>query len=59
MMLRGRGGRMNENKPVLLLEVEEIESRERHGGCSTSSSTSRLCTCPCYLTTSRLAVDEK
>ena len=31
----------------LSLEVEEIESRERHGGCVTSSSTSRLCTCPC------------
>jgi hypothetical protein len=39
---------MRETKPpILSLEVEEIETRERHGGCSTSSSTSRLCTCPC------------
>jgi len=38
--------------PVLNLEVEEIETRERAGGCSTSSSTSHLCTCPCrYETT--------
>jgi len=50
---------MKEKLPVLDLEVEEIERRERHGGCSTSSSTSRLCTCPCYLTTSRLAEAEK
>ena len=42
---------MNEKSPVLSLEVEEIESRERGGGCATSSSTSRLCTCPCYYTT--------
>jgi hypothetical protein len=39
----------NEKKPVtLFLEVEEIESRGRPGGCQTSSSTSPLCTCPCY-----------
>ena len=38
---------MKEKLPVLMLEVEEIESRERGGGCFTSSSTSRLCTCPC------------
>jgi len=50
---------MKENLPVLDLEVEEIESRERAGGCSTSSSTSRLCTCPCFNTTSRLAAAEK
>lgn len=50
---------MKENIPVLNLEVDEIETRERGGGCSTSSSTSRLCTCPCYLTTSRLAATEK
>lgn len=50
---------MKENIPVLNLEVEEIESRERAGGCSTSSSTSRMCTCPCYLTTSRLTADGK
>ena len=50
---------MKENLPVLTLEVSEIESRERGGGCSTSSSTSRLCTCPCYNTTSRVAVTEK
>jgi len=50
---------MKDNLPVLNLEVEEIESRERLGGCSTSSSTSRLCTCPCINTTSRLAAAEK
>jgi hypothetical protein len=43
---------MNDVKTgALRLEVEEIESRERGGGCSTSSSTSRLCTCPCRETT--------
>jgi PP-loop superfamily ATP-utilizing enzyme len=50
---------MKENMKALSLEVEEIESRERAGGCSTSSSTSRLCTCPCFNTTSRLAAAEK
>jgi len=50
---------VKENQPVLNLEVEEIESRERSGGCYTSSSTSRLCTCPCFNTTSRLATNEK
>jgi hypothetical protein len=39
--------RMKDGLFNLSLEVEEIESRERAGGCSTSSSTSRLCTCPC------------
>lgn len=43
---------MSENQfSALNLEVEEIETRERAGGCSTSSSTSRLCTCPCRYTT--------
>jgi hypothetical protein len=43
------GGAMNESKRslVLDLEVKELERRARAGGCSTSSSTSRLCTCPC------------
>lgn len=55
----GKESRMKDNLPILNLEVEEIESRERAGGCSTSSSTSRLCTCPCFNTTSRLAAAEK
>jgi hypothetical protein len=39
---------MKELPPMSLkLEVEEIESREKHGGCSTSSTTSPHCTCPC------------
>jgi hypothetical protein len=42
---------MKDQAHVLNLEVEEIESRERGGGCFTSSSTSRLCTCPCRETT--------
>ena len=42
---------MKDNNVGLKLEVEEIESRERGGGCFTSSSTSRLCTCPCRDTT--------
>ena len=43
---------MKDNMPAVLnLEVEEIETRERAGGCQTSSSTSRLCTCPCRYTT--------
>ena len=50
---------MKEKMQILNLEVEEIETRERSGGCSTSSSTSRLCTCPCINTTSRLAAAEK
>jgi len=50
---------VKENMPALNLEVEEIESRERAGGCSTSSSTSRLCTCPCINTTNRLVVAGK
>ena len=36
---------MNNRPTALLLEVEEIESRTRPG-CSGSSSTSPLCTCP-------------
>ncbi len=43
---------MNEKKtPSLDLEVVELERGRKPGGCSTSSSTSRLCTCPCILTT--------
>ena len=39
---------MNEKRSVVLdLEVKELERRARSGGCSTSSSTSHLCTCPC------------
>ena len=40
---------MNETKKTvpLVLEVEEIEKGRKPGGCSTSSSTSLLCTCPC------------
>jgi hypothetical protein len=41
--------------PVLNLEVEEIETRERGGGCLTSSTTSRLCTCACRYTTTLAA----
>jgi hypothetical protein len=44
---------------ALNLEVEEIESRERAGGCSTSSSTSHLCTCPCRYTTTLAAEAKK
>jgi hypothetical protein len=58
-MGRGRGGTLKENMQVLNLEVEEIESRERSGGCLTSSSTSRMCTCACHFTTSRAANEEK
>jgi hypothetical protein len=52
---------MKENIQVLNLnlEVEEIETRERRGGCFTSSSTSRLCTCACFITTSRGAETQK
>jgi hypothetical protein len=40
---------MNEKNPMpkLDLEVVELERGRRPGGCLTSSSTSRLCTCPC------------
>ena len=39
---------MNEKKvPSLDLEVVELERGRKPGGCSTSSSTSLLCTCPC------------
>ena len=43
---------MNEkSKPTALnLEVEELERGRRPGGCQTSSSTSPLCTCPCFQT---------
>ena len=43
---------MNEKKPVSLdLEVQELERGRRPGGCSTSSSTSLMCTCPCQAVT--------
>lgn len=40
---------MNETQrpKSLRLEVEELEKGRKPGGCSTSSSTSLLCTCPC------------
>lgn len=41
---------MNEKLPLLNLEVEEIERRERGHGSCTSSTTSRLCTCKCFVT---------
>jgi hypothetical protein len=43
---------MNEsNKPKGLdLRVEELEKSRKPGGCQTSSTTSNLCTCPCFLT---------
>jgi hypothetical protein len=38
---------MQDQKPTpLRLEVEELERNRKPGGCSTSSSTSPLCTCP-------------
>ena len=46
---------MKENIPILNLEVEEIETRERGGGCFTSSSTSLMCTCACKETTTLAA----
>jgi hypothetical protein len=55
--LRGVGAsvkevRMNENKLLTLdLEIDEIESREKAGGNCTSSTTSRHCTCLCFITT--------
>ena len=44
---------MNETKaPVPLdLEVKELEKGRKPGGCTTSSSTSPLCTCACRYTT--------
>lgn len=40
---------MNPNRPLALdLEVEEVEKGRKAGGCSTSSTTSPRCTCPCY-----------
>ena len=39
---------MHERKtPTLDLEVVELERGRKPGGCSTSSSTSLMCTCPC------------
>lgn len=41
---------MHEKKiPALDLEVVELERGRKPGGCSTSSSTSNLCTCPCQI----------
>jgi hypothetical protein len=41
---------MQEKKvPALDLEVVELERGRKPGGCSTSSSTSNLCTCPCHI----------
>jgi hypothetical protein len=37
--------------PALDLEVVELERGRKPGGCSTSSSTSLLCTCACRDTT--------
>jgi hypothetical protein len=38
---------MQQKKPLSLrLEVEELEKNRKPGGCSGSSSTSPLCTCP-------------
>ena len=50
---------MKETMKVLDLEVEEIETRERSGGCLTSSSTSRMCTCACKYTTTIAAQAQK
>jgi len=50
---------MKEKPAILDLEVEEIETRERTGGCFTSSSTSRLCTCACRYTTTIAAEVQK
>jgi hypothetical protein len=42
----GKGGSMKEKAPISLsLEVEEVENRSKPG-CSGSSSTNPLCTCP-------------
>jgi len=43
---------MEYDQPMTLdLEIKEIERRERAGGSCTSSSTSRHCTCACFITT--------
>ncbi len=51
---------MNETVRIvgLDLEVEELEKGRKPGGCTTSSSTSLLCTCPCRLTTDAGVGDE-
>jgi hypothetical protein len=47
---------MNEKQVLALdLEIEEIESREKAGGHCTSSTTSRHCTCRCFLATEQSA----
>ncbi len=42
---------MNESRKTtsLNLEVEELERGRKPGGCTTSSSTSLMCTCPCQV----------
>jgi hypothetical protein len=54
----GKEPMMKEKELALSLEVEEIENRERAGGCYTSSTTSRLCTCPCHITTQRQVTEK-
>jgi hypothetical protein len=50
---------MKDKFPVLILEVEEIESRERGHGSCTSSTTGRLCTCKCIDTTTLKQAQER
>jgi hypothetical protein len=50
---------MNEKLPLLNLEVEEIERRERGHGSCTSSTTSRLRTSKCIFTTPRPVAEEQ
>jgi hypothetical protein len=49
---------MKETMPVLNLEVEEIEHRERGGGSCTSSTASRWCTCRCLAPPTRSGAQE-
>ncbi len=48
---------MEKKLEALSLEVEELERGRKPGGCSTSSTTSNLCTCPCIYTTTINRVD--
>jgi hypothetical protein len=45
------GAGMDPEIVSLDLEVTEIERREKAGGTCTSSTTSRHCTCACFITT--------
>jgi hypothetical protein len=45
----------DQTQATLDLEIEEIESREKAGGHCTSSTTSRRCTCLCFITTTGAA----